>query len=220
MIEKRMPSLAAAAAAGALMLGLSGCAAAEPVGAASAVSTSAADADAYAVVPEPGRTIAARAPEHAEELPGYRIAAVVPTATAGADRLAAALGAFAARAGAEVEVFSAADDGEVGDALAQAVETEPDLVIGLGEGVVDVFSLETAQRLDQQFLIVGAQVAEPTANVTAVIWPGATSRGAAASADGAIEAAAITERRGLDALAAGIASVRDGVTGIVLDLGE
>jgi hypothetical protein len=53
----------------------------------------------------------------------------------------------------------------------------PDLVICAGNALVDALALVTASHLDQQFLVVGAQLPEPTVNVTAAIWRGASSRG-------------------------------------------
>ena len=132
----------------------------------------------------------------------------------------AAARAFAADSGAALSAFVAPtpDVDGVASALERAIADDPDLVVGLGAGVVDLFSFETAQRLDRQFLLVGAQLAEPTDNVTAVIWDGATSRGSAASPDGEIDDARVPESVGEAALAAGVASIRDGVTGVVLHL--
>jgi hypothetical protein len=57
-------------------------------------------------------------------------------------------------------------------------------VAGAGIGVIDAFSLLTAQHLAQEFLVVGAQLPEPTENVTSVLWPGALLRGSGLSAAG------------------------------------
>ncbi len=176
---------------------------------------------AYDVLPEPGRTIEA-SPRHdgqGRSLVGYRIAVVVPQ-DASPDMLTA-VQLFAREGGAHLVEFAAPtpDEDGVDAALTSALDSDADLVIGLGDGVVDVFSLLTAQWLDQQFLIVGAQLAEPTENVTAVIWPGATSRGSAASSDGDLDASTTTSARVQDALAVGVDSVRSGVTGVVLALG-
>jgi hypothetical protein len=173
---------------------------------------------AYAAVPEPGRTLAAT-PAGPAEVRGFRLAVVVPDRSAVSRRLLAATQAFADDGGAVLQVFTARGGGDpVGTALAEAVASGADLVVGLGEGVVDVFTFETAQLLDQQFLVVGAQLAEPTENVTAVIWPGATGRGAAAAPDGELDPDAATEQRGSQALAVGVDAVRRGETGVVLRL--
>ncbi|EOD67187.1 hypothetical protein [Amycolatopsis vancoresmycina] len=43
----------------------------------------------------------------------------------------------------------------------------PDLIISTGKDLVDALALVTASHLDRQFLVLGAELAEPTANVTA-----------------------------------------------------
>lgn len=176
---------------------------------------------AYEIVPEPGRTIEATLPASVSGLDGYRIAAVVPDTSAASVALLSAARAVASANGASLREFPVDEEGEdpVGAALDRALGARPDLIVGLGDGVVDVFSFESAQSLDQQFLVVGAQLAEPTDNVTAVVWDGATSRGSAAGSDGELDDASITEERGEDAFEAGLASIQEGLTGAVLHLG-
>lgn len=170
------------------------------------------------VVPEPGRTIEAEPPTEVENLSGYRIAVV--TRDAASASLLDAAREFARERGAELSEFPAPspDIDGVDAALDAALADNPDVVVGLGAGVVDLFSFETSQLLDQQFLVIGAQIAEPTDNVTAVIWDGATSRGSAASADGELDDASATHGRGWDAFSVGVTSIRSGVTGVVLRL--
>lgn len=162
--------------------------------------------------PAPGRTIEA-SPPAMEDLDDYRMAVVVPDDSDESQTLLDATREFAASSGAELVEFQAAATGDdpIGDAFEEAAGADADVVVGLGEGVIDVFDFETAKILDQEFLIIGGQVAEPTHNVTAVIWPGATSR---EPADGE----SVTVPRGRDALGAGIDSIRGGVTGTVLRL--
>lgn len=162
--------------------------------------------------PAPGRTIEA-SPPAMEDLGEYRIAVVVPDDSDESQTLLAATREFAAGSGAELVEFraAAAGDDPVGDAFEAAAGAEADVVVGLGEGVIDVFDFETAKLLDQEFLIVGGQLAEPTKNVTAVIWPGATSREP-------VDEESVTVPRGRDALGTGVDSIRSGVTGTVLRL--
>lgn len=162
--------------------------------------------------PVPGRTIEA-SPPAMEDLDEYRIAVVVPDDSDESQTLLAATREFAASSGAELVEFraAAAGDDPVGDAFEEAAGAEADVVVGLGEGVIDVFDFETAKLLDQEFLIVGGQLAEPTKNVTAVIWPGATSREP-------VDEESVTVPRGRDALGTGVDSIRSGVTGTVLRL--
>lgn len=199
---------AALAAAVALVTTLAGCvpdASPEPP---SAESPSAAPE----VVPAPGRTVEAT-PSAVADLTGYRLAVVVPDDSSASDALLTAAREFAASSGADLVEFAAAAAGDdpVGEAFAEAVAADADVVVGLGEAVVAVFDFETGKILDQEVLVVGGQLAEPTENVTAVIWPGATAREPA-------DAESITVERGVAALTAGVMSVRDGVTGVVLSL--
>lgn len=196
---------------------LTGCA---PQGEPDSRPTEETQEEAYEVVPEPGRTIAATPPENVEALVGYRIAVVTRDDSASSTALLDAARLFAQERRAELLEFpaEAPDIDGVDAALDRALAADPDLIVGLGAGIVDLFSFETAQLLDQEFLIIGAQLAEPTDNVTAVIWDGATSRGSAASADDVLDDGAVTEERGVDALAVGVASIDAGVTGVVLHL--
>lgn len=179
----------------------------------------------HEIVPEPGRTIEARLPASVPRLDGYRIAVVVPDGSAASEELLSAARAVASAHGATLHEYVVDGESEVsvGGALDHALDARPDLIVGLGDGVVDVFGFESAQWLDQQFLVVGAQLPEPTGNVTAVVWDGATSRGSAAGSDGGRGAGGLTE--GLDgglgeaALGVGLASIRAGTVGVVLHLG-
>ncbi|RWZ68162.1 hypothetical protein ELQ92_02695 [Labedella populi] len=165
------------------------------------------------VVPVPGRTIPA-VPPAVPDLRGYRIAVVVPDDSSASDTLLSSARAFASTSGAELVEFAADTEGDdpVGDAFAAAIGADADVVVGLGEGVIGVFDFETGKILDQEVLVIGGQLAEPTGNVTAVIWPGATAREPT-------DDESVTVARGIDALSAGIMSIRDGVTGVVLSLG-
>lgn len=211
------PALATALVATAV---LAGCAPTSTGVGREASSSSSPTGAAYEVVPEPGRTIAATPPPGAgaSSLTGYRIAVVVPADPAAADALLEGTRGFADRTGADVVEFVASAPGGVDAALVGALDAGADLVVGLGETIVDVFSFETALWPGQQFLLVGAQIPEPTENVTAVIWEGATSRGSAASADGPLDDSAITAARAADALTVGVDSVRAHTTGVVLAL--
>jgi uncharacterized protein YcbX len=81
------------------------------------------------------------------------------------------------------------------------MDLRPDLVICAGNALVDALALVTASHLDQQFLVVGAQLPEPTVNVTAAVWRDAFT----------------TEDAGA-AIRAGVASVLNDLTGIVISL--
>jgi hypothetical protein len=171
--------------------------------------------------PAPGRTVEATPPSQLDNLRGVRIAAVVADSSAASQGLQAGMRELAAQQGLIVEEFVAGDGpAPVDAALADALATEPHVVVGLGDAAVDAIASASAQHLDQDFLLVGAQSAEPTANVTAVIWDGATSRGSSAPADDVSYAASATPERAVTALTSGLGSVLSGMTGIVLHLSD
>ncbi|QAY64749.1 BMP family ABC transporter substrate-binding protein [Xylanimonas allomyrinae] len=149
---------------------------------------------------------------------GYRMVLVTEGDDPATTTLAAAVTRYAAAHEVALTTLTAHGDDEVAARLEHAAADAPDLIVGAGDGVVDVFALLTAQHLDQQFLVLGAQLGEPTDNVTAVVWPGATFRGTGLATDGDRDPATVTAARGAEAIGAGVASVLHGVTGIVLDL--
>ena len=220
LLSRTRRALAPIAAVGVLGLLLAGCGASAASDAASPapIVSSAPAEDPYAPVPVPGRTIAPTSPSDASAVHGWRLAVVVPDDSQATETLRAAVSEFADDNGVDVTEF-VADDGGIDAAFADALAADADAVVGLGEGTSDVFAFEASQWLDRQFLIIGAQVAEPTGNVTAVIWDGATSRGSGAPADGEIDDASAPAHAS-DAIASGLSSVAEGTTGVVVHLGE
>ena len=103
------------------------------------------------------------------------------------------------------------------DGIVEAIDLRPDLVICAGNALVDALALVTASHLDQHFLVVGAQLPEPTVNVTAAIWRGASSRGReVADTAASFDPLAFTHERASAAIRAGVASVLHDLTGIVI----
>jgi hypothetical protein len=149
----------------------------------------------------------------------YRVVLISAGNTEETLTLVAAIHGWAQREDVELHALTASDDDEVEARLNEAVAMHADLVVGAGNDVIDVFSLLTAQHLDQQFLVVGAQLPEPTDNVTSVVWPGATFRGTGLGAAGEQDTASVTAELADDAITAGVASVLHSLTGIVLELG-
>ena len=92
----------------------------------------------------------------------------------------------------------------------------PDLVVSAGNDLVDPLAVVTANHLDQQFLVVGAEVAEPTHNVTAVDWTGASFRGEGLGTSSTYDPDSFTPERCAAAIRAGVAAVLNDLTGIVL----
>jgi hypothetical protein len=103
------------------------------------------------------------------------------------------------------------------DGIVEAIDLRPDLVISAGHALVDALALVTASYLDQQFLVVGAQLPEPTVNVTAAIWRGASSRGREVpDTASSFDPDAFTREHAGAAIRAGVASILSDLTGIVI----
>lgn len=150
---------------------------------------------------------------------GYRVVLISAGKDEATNAVVDAVRTWAANTDVELTTMAAVDDDHVERQINRAVAKKPDLVLGAGSGVVDVFSLLTAQNLAQQFLVIGAELPEPTGNVTSVVWPGANFRGTGLSAVDGQDDASFTPARTGDAIMAGVASVLHGTTGIVINLG-
>jgi hypothetical protein len=98
----------------------------------------------------------------------------------------------------------------------KAIGMEPDLIITAGNELVDPLAMVTPNHLGQPFLVVGAELAEPTHNVTAADWAGASFRGEGLGASSAYDPASFTPERARNAVRSGVAAVLSGVTGIVI----
>ena len=214
------------AASVALALVVTGCAAsddwsaprhaAEPVGtlAPGFIDAAAPPSPEATVTPEPGTWDGVHPPA------GYRVVLLTAAYDHASSQLATGITEWAGSERVSLKrVDVDAPEGAVGGITA-AMDLDPDLIIATGPALVDALALVTASHRDRPFLVVGAQVPEPTGNVTAAIWPGAASRGSEISdtADTHDEAAYSSERADA-AVRAGVASVLHDVTGIVLQLG-
>lgn len=111
-----------------------------------------------------------------------------------------------------------AEQDHVGGADA-AIGMSPDLIVIVGEELIDLMAIVTANHLHTQFLVLGAEIAEPTENVTAVDWTGAGFRGEGLGTAGDYDAASFTPERADAAIRAGVAAVLNDLTGVVLWLG-
>ena len=74
----------------------------------------------------------------------------------------------------------------------------------------------TPNHLDQHFLVVGAELAEPMSNVTAADWTGASFRGEGLGMSSSYDPGTFTPERAGRAVRAGVAAVLNGLTGIVI----
>ncbi|MFC7382155.1 type 1 periplasmic-binding domain-containing protein [Sphaerisporangium rhizosphaerae] len=100
--------------------------------------------------------------------------------------------------------------------ISEAIRLKPDLVVSAGNDLVDPLAMVTPNHLDQRFLVIGAELAEPTANVTAADWTGASFRGEGLGMSSEYDPATFTPDRAARALRAGVAAVLNGLTGIVI----
>jgi hypothetical protein len=100
--------------------------------------------------------------------------------------------------------------------ISTAIGLAPDLIISAGNDLVDPLAMVTPNHLDQQFLVVGAELAEPTENVTAADWTGASFRGEGLGMSSTYDAESFTPERAAAAVRAGVSSVLNGLTGIVI----
>lgn len=216
---------AACAASAALALALGGCATSddwsvarddgEPVGALAPgfVDASATPSPEATIAPEDGSWDAVHPPA------GYRVVLLTATFDSTTAALTAGVTAWAEAEDVSLKTVTIDEPAEAVDGVVRAMELGPDLIVATGPALVDPLALVTASHLDRQFLVIGAQLPEPTANVTAAIWPGAASRGSEVpDADGSADPRAYTSGRADAAARAGVASVLHDLTGIVIQL--
>ncbi|PJJ65272.1 BMP family ABC transporter substrate-binding protein [Compostimonas suwonensis] len=150
--------------------------------------------------------------------PGYRVILLSAGDDAATATLVTAVTNWARSTGVDLQAMTASNDDGIEADIEKAVELEPDLVVSAGDKMIDVLMLLSSQHLNQQFLVVGSELPEPTGNVTSVTWPGATFRGTGLGAADQPDPAAITPERAAAAVPAGVASVLHGLTGIVVRL--
>ena len=109
-----------------------------------------------------------------------------------------------------------ADPHDAIPSITRAMEMGPDLIVSAGNDLIDPLALVTPNHLDEKFLVVGAELAEPTHNVTAVDWSGASFRGEGLGMSSTYDPGSFTAERCADAVRAGAAAVLSGLTGIVV----
>jgi hypothetical protein len=147
---------------------------------------------------------------------GYRVVLL----TAGHDRptqaLVTAVKAWADAEHVDLRTVLARTAPDLLPSISQAIAMRPDLIVSAGNDLVDPLTVVTASHLDQRFLSVGAELAEPTQNVTSVDWSGASYRGEGLGASSTYDAASFTAERCAAAVRAGVAAVLSDLTGIVV----
>lgn len=150
---------------------------------------------------------------------GYRVVLLVGDDDVATATESAAVEAWASAEGVSLKTVTVTTPDGYVDRIVDAMNLEPDLVVGVGNGLMSPLALVSASHLDQDFLTIGAQAAEPTANVTAAVWDGASQRSEGVGPGSTFDEAAVTPERAGTAVRAGVASVLSGLTGIVVWLG-
>jgi len=204
-VRRRMLTAAALAAT------LSGCAALSGC----ATTTDVAPSPAASVAPEqiPGSTLPASRVT-AEVPEGQTLAVVMAPDADEQERLALTeIETVAAEHGGSVRVFA---DAVSADAVDGALASAPDVIVSVGPEVTGAVDLASASNLDVRFLILGSQLAEPTGNVIAVVWPGADERAVFAEEEHQLSRAA---DYALTAIETGLAAFASGLEGHVIRLG-
>ncbi|WP_238005356.1 hypothetical protein KZZ52_17615 [Dactylosporangium sp. AC04546] len=147
---------------------------------------------------------------------GYRVVLI----SAGDDRptqeLVTAVKEWAKAEDVDLRTIVAKDPHDLIPTITRAMDMGPDLIVSAGNDLIDPMATVTASHLSQQFLVVGAEVAEPTHNVTAVDWSGASFRGEGLGMSSTYDPASFTPERCSAAIRAGVAAVLNNWTGIVI----
>lgn len=148
--------------------------------------------------------------------PGYRVVLLTTGDDPRTKILVTAVTEWAKAERVSLKTVKAGGSDEFVSHISQAIGLAPDLVISAGDALIDPLSLVTPNHLDQHFLVVGAELAEPTANVTAADWPGASFRGEGLGMSSTHDPSSFTPERAAAAVRAGVAGVLNGLTGIVI----
>jgi basic membrane lipoprotein Med (substrate-binding protein (PBP1-ABC) superfamily) len=130
--------------------------------------------------------------------------------------MAKAVRSWAEDQDASLKTVKAADPTRYLAAIDKARKLKPDLVVATGSDLVDPLATVTAHFLDQKFLVLGAELAEPTANVTAADWDGASFRGEGLGMSSTYDPTTFTPERAARAIRAGVAAVLSGLSGSVV----
>ncbi|MFJ5923945.1 hypothetical protein ACIQF6_15240 [Kitasatospora sp. NPDC092948] len=162
------------------------------------------------ITPQPGSWSGVHPPK------GYRVVLL----TAGDDRptraVVTAVEDWAASEHVDLRTVTADGPHDLVAGIGRAIDMGADLIVSAGNDLVDPLTVVTASNLSQQFLVVGAELAEPTHNVTAADWSGASYRGEELAMSSTYDADSFTAERCAAAVRAGVAAVLHDLTGIVI----
>jgi len=216
-VASRTPLLAVVVAAS-LVVGLTGCATADwnsPLPTTTPIGTP--DAGFMPdVAPSPEATVNPEAGSWADvqPSPGYRVVLLTSGDDVTTQRLTTAVTEWAEVSDVDLRHIEAGPNPI--DGIVDAMEMNPELIVTAGEDLIDPLSTVTPNHLDVPFLVLGAELAEPTYNVTAVEWSGAGFRGEGLGSATVFDEGSFSPERCADAIRAGTAAVLSGATGIVL----
>jgi hypothetical protein len=164
------------------------------------------------ILPRPGSWDAVHPPT------GYRVVLLSAGQDAPTQTLVRAVTSWAEQEDVRLKTVTATDPDQFVPSISRAMALKADLIICAGNDLVDPLALVTPNHLDRHFLVIGAEVAEPTRNVTAADWPGAAFRGEGLGMPSDYDPATFTEERAGRAIRAGVAAVLNDLTGIVIQL--
>lgn len=147
---------------------------------------------------------------------GYRVVLLAAGDDASTATIAKAVTSWAAQEEASLKTVSSASSRDLVSSIDKAIGMGPDLIIAAGNDLIDALAAATPHYLEEQFLVIGAELAEPTVNVTAADWVGASFRGEGLGTSSGFDPATFTAERAGRAVRAGVAAVLHGLTGVVL----
>jgi hypothetical protein len=165
------------------------------------------------MTPSAGSWSSAHAPD------GYRVVLLSSDEDAQTKVLSKVVRTWATKNGIALTRVSAKDPATQLASIDEAIDLKSDLVISVGQSLADPLAVVTASWLDQDFLLLGSELAEPTYNVTAAIWQDGSYRGGASESAATYDPKLFTPARITRALSAGIAAVVSGYDGYVVKVG-
>ena len=146
----------------------------------------------------------------------YRVVLLTAGKDAQTKVLVSAIRSWAVDEQVSLKTVTASKPSQYVPSISKAIAMKPDLIVSAGNDLIDPLAMVTPNHLDQQFLVVGAELAEPTENVTAADWAGASFRGEGLGMSSTYDPASFTPARASAAVRAGVAAVLSGRTGIVV----
>ncbi|WP_329174450.1 hypothetical protein [Streptomyces sp. NBC_01477] len=147
---------------------------------------------------------------------GYRVVLLTAGSGGPVTALVAAVRSWAEDEHITLRTVVADGPADLVPSVTRALDMNPDLIVSAGNDLIDPLATVTPNHLSQQFLVVGAELAEPTENVTAVDWTGASFRGEGLGASSTYNPASFTAERCAASVRAGVAAVLNKVTGVVI----